>query len=65
MPDSNPDLRPSAKNPGPLDADRVWTICELIALRSRDSLLNPSAKSGAGWVAEEIRAVRKAWENWK
>lgn len=61
----NRDLFPSDKNPGPLDVDRVWTICELLCYRFRDRTKSPNAKEHYLAIANEISAIRREWEKWK
>lgn len=60
----NLDLKPSTYNRGPLDIDRVWTICELIAHRQRGELGVESEdyRRACRDVAKAIYDVRKAWE---
>lgn len=64
MKNTNRDLLPSNINPGPLDADRVWTICELLCYRARDTTRDPTEKAILIEIANEMNELRKNWEFW-
>lgn len=65
MNSTNHDLLPSPKNPGPLDASRVWTICELLCYRFRDEVKSDFAKRQYHELAAEIFELRREWEKWE
>lgn len=64
MKNTNRDLLPN-NNSFPLNADRVWNICELLCYRARSETKNPIEKQIYSSLADEILEIRKEWERWE